>query len=83
MQNITLNICNGVEVKLTTLNDGTLIIDRYIRGRWFVATGEKDNTFTVQENLEGGEIVVIASGLNMADALFKLAWADSTPKPTL
>ena len=80
MQNITLNICNGVEVKLTALNDGTLIVDRYINGRWFVATGAKDNTFTVQENLEGGEVVAIASGLNMVDALFKLAWADSTPR---
>ncbi len=80
MQNITLTICNGVEVKLTTLNDGTLIIDRYINGRWFVATGEKDNTFTVQENLEGGEVVAIASGLNMVDTLYKLAWADITPR---
>ena len=80
MQNITLTICNGVEIKLTTLNDGTLIIDRYIHGRWFVATGEKDNTFTVQENLEGGEVVEIATGLNMVDALYKLAWADSTPR---
>ena len=80
MQNITLNICNGAEVRMTALNDGTLISERYINGRWFVATGAKDNTFTVQENLEGGEVVEIATGLNMVDALYKLAWADSTPR---
>lgn len=83
MKKITLTICNGVEVKLTTFNDGTFIIERHINGRWFVATGEKDNTFTVQENLNDGEIVEIAGGLNMVDALYKLAWADNTPQPTL
>lgn len=83
MKNITLIVCNGVEVNLTTFNDGTLLIERYTNGRWFVATGEKDNTFTVQENLDGGEIVDIAAGLNMVDALYKLAWADNTPRPVL
>ena len=83
MQNITLTICNGVEVRMSALKDGTLIIERNTNGRWFVATGEKDNTFTVQENLNDGEVIEIAAGLNMADALYKLAWADCTPQPIL
>lgn len=66
----------GAKICMTQFFDGSIILEKNEKDRWFVSTLDNDGKFYLQENLDDGEIVDLGSTDNLPDALYKLAWAN-------
>lgn len=68
-------VVSGAKIAITEFCDGSMILEKNEKDRWFVSTKDKDGKFYLQENLEDGEIVDLGVTDNLPNALYKLAWA--------
>ena len=75
IKRISIKACNcPVEIEISQLSDGSLLLEKNENGKWFVTTGEK-GFFHLQENLENGEIINMGYVDNLPEAIYKIAWA--------